>query len=256
MNDYYDDDYENEMVDGFEEAFTFQGHRLNIRGFNTVSTGDSDDSMFTTDESKASGDIHRKRHAKEQYISWDTKQLILWERKAREKNPIILHTVKFAQANFICSVVSISKPKIKMQVLLAAALDMSFKIYDRHLNLVESIKHEERAILQLICDEKKDIILSSGAAGIAVWRFYKNSIIDTCHIMEKLFVLDGCNHWVSKMIYEPAFDRVYVMNDRSVKVFNLTRHIMQAELVNAHQAPVTAACWYARNQFYLTGCRF
>jgi WD40 repeat protein len=120
---------------------------------------------------------------------------------------------------------------------------------------VESIKHEERAILQLICDKNKDIILSSGAAGIAVWRFYKNSIIDTCHIMEKLYVLDGCNHWVSKMIYEPAFDRVYIMNDRSVKVFNLTRHAMQAELINAHLAPVTTACWYARNQFYLTGCR-
>jgi ABC-type uncharacterized transport system permease subunit len=145
--------------------------------------------------------------------------------------------------------------QFKIQVILAAALDMSFKVYDRNLNLIESIKHEERAILQLVFDGSRDIILSSGAGGITLWKFYKNKISDSNHIMEKLLTFESCNYWVTKMIYEPNFERIYVMNDRTVKVYNITRQTLQAEIVNAHYAPVTAACWFARNQFYITGCR-
>lgn len=249
-----------EVVDGFEEIFTFTGHKLSIRGFNVVTFADDllHDARDSDDEDnqKDSVFIPKRRNYLEQYISWDAKHLLLWQRSLSESTPRIIRVHKFSQANFICSVASVTNMKLKMQVFLAAALDMSFKIYDRNLTMIESIKHEERAILQLVCDHGKDIILSSGAAGISVWRLYKNSSIDTSHIMEKLFTLDNCSYWVSKMIYEPAFDRIYVMKERSVIVYNLSRQSIQAEIMNAHQAPVTTACWYSRNQFYLTGCRY
>ena len=249
-----DDFIKSDLIDGFQQVFTFHGHKLHVRGFAVVEW--TNDRTIISDDGSATGDANTtRRHSKEIYLSWDTKQLLIWERNRRESNPRILKFVKFNQPNFICSATPISKPKFKIQVVLAAALDMSFKVYDRNLNLIESIKHEERAILQLVFDSSRDIVLSSGAAGIVLWKFYKNSISDTNHIMERLVTFESCKYWVTKMIYEPQFERIYVMNDRTVKVYNITRQTLQAEIINAHQAPVTAACWFARNQFYITGCR-
>ena len=245
-------DTEKELIDGFQELFSFRQHNLVIKGFHLIVWSNT----ATSDEEHSANLYSMRRHLKQHYISWDAKQLLLWERNQRESLLRVVNTVKFPLPNFIFSVIPVSKPKMKIQVILAAALDMSFKIYDRNLNLLESIKHEERAILQLIFDQKKDIILSSGASGISVWKLYKMSVIDTNHIIEKLFTFESCNYWVSKMIYEPSFERIYVMNDRNVKVFNLSKQTLQAELTNAHQAPVTAICWFARNQFYVTGCRY
>jgi hypothetical protein len=133
---------------------------------------------------------------------------------------------------------------------------MSFKVYDKSLRLIESIKHEERAILQLEYDSSKDILLSSGASGVSVWRFYRAQALTPTHILEKLFVFEGCQQWVSKMVYESLSKEIYLIKGRSVKVLGLAKRIVLAELLNIHESPVTAVCWYPRNQFYITGCRF
>ena len=73
----------------------------------------------------------------------------------------VINKIAFPNPNFICSIIF----SIKMRVFLAAALDMSFKIYDRKLDLLESIRHDERAILQLKYDAIDDVFLASGASG-------------------------------------------------------------------------------------------
>ena len=42
---------------------------------------------------------------------------------------------------------------------------MSFKIYDTNLILVESIHHDERAIIDCSYDREKDVLILSGASG-------------------------------------------------------------------------------------------
>jgi WD40 repeat protein len=229
------------LQDGFQEIITFEGHRLHIRGFNVVEIND---------------DCHKIQNSelstKLQFISWDVKQILLWESNLSTGRPVILSNMKFSsQPNFICSVIYI--PKLK--IFLAAALDMSFKIYDRHLTLLESIHHEERAILQLEYDPKKDILLSAGASGISIWKIYRNNSLNLAHILEKLYSFENCSDWVNKMIYEPKNDRIYAIRDRSAQILSVSRRSIINELRNVHEAPLSAVCWYERNQFYITGCR-
>lgn len=233
-------DPDNQLQDGFQELFTFDEHRLNLRGFGLVEW---------TEESKRQTDFNMQQT----YISWDVKQVLLWKFDFRPNHsPKLLHHVKFSnQPNFICAIVNVPR----MKVFLAAALDMTFKIFDRNLRLLESIHHEERAILQLELDAEKDIIYSSGANGISVWRLYRNTSVDKAHIMEKLYTFDDCEKWVTHMIYEPRFNRVYAIKERSVQVLSTTRRSVITVLADVHDAPVNVVCWYERNQFYMTGCR-
>jgi hypothetical protein len=175
------------LQDGFEDVFTFPAHRLQIRGYNLVEIIENTKNQI-------------KPTITEIFVSWDSKQTILWESNlVQNENPRKLYQLKQTQANFICSIVYV--PKLK--IFLAAALDMSFQIFDRQLRLLEAIRHEERAILQLEYDSNQDIIIASGASGIAVWKLYRNPSVDSAHVMEKMFTFTGCSgDWVSKMIYD------------------------------------------------------
>lgn len=235
-----------QLKDGFQELFIFRGHRLQLRGFNLVEWLED-----TRRGAAAGGDQYSVRF--HFYISWDVKQVLLWKHDFQGFNakPQLLNQVKFSnQPNYVCAIVHVTK----MKVFLAAALDMSFKIFDRHLNLLESIHHEERAILQIEYDIQKDLIFSSGATGISVWKLYRNLSLDKSHVMEKLYSFDGCDTWITHMIYEPAFNRIYALKERSAQVLSLTRRSVITTLENVHDAPINAICWYERNQFYITGC--
>lgn len=238
-----------QLEDGFQEMFTFRGHRLQLRGFNLVEWNDDNRR-------------HHELSVKQQFISWDIKQALLWrsETPSIQTNPLqhqhyslkISSQVKFSnQPNFICSIAAIPR----MKVFLAAALDMSFKVFDKTLNQLESIHHDERAILQLEYDQGRDFILSSGATGILVWRLTRDPKVDNGHIMEKLFAFDGCDTWITHMIYEPLSNRVYAIKERSAQVLSVTRREVITTLDNVHEAPINVVCWYERNQFYITGCR-
>lgn len=103
------------IQDGFQDYFKFNKHRLNIRGFNIVDFGY--DRYLVNQES-----------AKKQiFISWDVKQLYLWECNLEAPTPVLVQQIKFPQPNFLSAMI-ISQ---KMKVFVAAALDASFKIYDK-----------------------------------------------------------------------------------------------------------------------------
>jgi WD40 repeat protein len=230
-----------QLKDGFQEMFIFRGHRLQLRGFNLVEW---------LEDTNRGTDYKVRFHY---YISWDVKQVLLWKHDFQTfgSKPQIVNQVKFSnQPNYVCAIVHVTK----MKVFLAAALDMSFKIFDRQLNLLESIHHEERAILQLEYDSNRDIIFSSGATGISAWKLYRNLSLDKSHVMEKLYTFEGCETWVTHMIYEPNFNRIYALKERSAQVLSLTKQAVITTLENVHDAPINAICWYERNQFYITGC--
>ena len=227
------------VYDGFHDLFRFKEHRLQVRGFNLLDLDDGKESEFNT------------RH---HILSWDNKQVYLWQNDTKDSKPRVMHQIRSSssQSCCLCSIVLVSK----MKVFLGAALDMTFKIYDKKLNLLEVIRHEERAILHLEYDAPRDLIISAGACGVGVWRLYRHTSLDSAHIVEKLYTFEGCSHWVSKVIYEPQSDRIYAIQDSSVQVLTFARRGVAAELNDIHDSPVNVACWYNRNQFYITGCRY
>lgn len=119
--------------------------------------------------------------------------------------------------------------------------------------MLESIRHEERAILQLEYDTNKDIILAAGASGVSVWRVYRNLSLDKAFVMEKMYSFDDCTEWVSKMIYDSKYSRIYAIQETNAKILCLTTRSMVEELQHTHDAPLNCVCWYERNQFYITG---
>jgi hypothetical protein len=228
-----------QLQDGFHELFTYYGHKLQIKGCSLV-------------ERRFDKKQHVESNEKVQFISWDAKQIMVWESDMESLLPRTIHRAKFdRQPNFICSIVQVPK----MKVFLASALDMTFKIFGRDLLLLESIHHEERAILQMEYDNEKDVIIASGASGISVWRLYRDTALDQAHIMEKLFSFADSHTWVTKMIYEPVHNRIYAIRDRSAQVLSLSRRAVILELRDIHESPLSVVCWYHRNQFYVTGCR-
>lgn len=227
------------LQDGFQEIFNFRGHKLQVRGINTVE--------IVEDVRNKSSMSHV-----DQFISWDVKGILLWEDPKTNTSPRIVSRYLFPknQPQFISAIVFIPK----MKVFLSSALDMTFKIFDKSFRLLQSIHHEERAILSLEYDGEKGIVICSGASGITVWRFYRNLSMDNAHVIEKLFTFQGCAHWISNMIYEAHSNKIYALVDRSVHVLSFKRRAVTTVLKDIHDSPVTRVCWYARSQFYLTGC--
>ncbi len=75
-------------------------------------------------------------------------------------------------------------------------------------------------------------------------------------MIEKMYSFSGCEGWVSRMIYEPKFGMIYALRDSNVQVLSVLKRAVVTELSSVHEAPVTVVCWYERNQFYLTACRY
>jgi len=189
-----------QLQDGFQEVFTFHGHKLSVTGVNPVDI--SDDFLF--------GDSTRKQT----FISWDAKHIMLWEKKiSMDANPKIIRKLEFLNKapNYICAIIYIPK----MKVFLVAALDMTFQIYDKQLSLMETIHHDERAILNMEYLPERNLIVISGASGLSMWRMYKSQTIDSCLVMEKSITLKECQGWINKVVVESKSKRLYAIQDVS-----------------------------------------
>ena len=97
----------------------------------------------------------------------------------------------------------------RLRIFFAAALDMCFKIYNKQLKLLESIRHSERSILAMEYVKREGLLLISGANGVSAWRVYKQTYLKSekvDFIVEKLFIFpspyDLNDSWVSHMIYD------------------------------------------------------
>jgi hypothetical protein len=119
------------LRDGFQQILAFSGHHSVLRGYSHVE-------LYDDKQKKPRQSISTHHSVAEQFISWDLKSLILWEADVRGFGKI-LHQIKFpmSKPGFISCIVYVAQ----LRIYLAATTDVSFQIFDKNLNLVESINH-------------------------------------------------------------------------------------------------------------------
>lgn len=209
----------------------FRGHKRSVRGFRLITYNDEQ--------------RHRNRK-REVLLSWDVKGILLWDGETTFKQ------LKFpkSQQNFINSMIFI--PKLK--ILFAAALDMTFRMYDLNFKLLESIHHDERVVVHCEYDAAKDFIIIAGATGVSVWKIYRCTGTSMTHVMERMYCFAGLNEWVTRFVYEPQHRRAYALCEQSVYILNFRTRSVETTLRDIHDAPVTCCLWYLKDQFYITAC--
>jgi WD40 repeat protein len=171
--------------------------------------------------------------------------MIVWSDKGSSASFIFPSLVQ----RYILSIVYVHS----LKVFVAAAADLSFKIFDLQLHLIESIRHEERTITALEYDDSKGALLIASAEGVSFWRIYRN-IDYNCHVLERLFRFAEANSWVSRFICAFQDDKVYAVIDTSVQVLSIDQRKMVTLLRDIHFAQITAVSWYSRSKCYITGC--
>jgi len=149
-------------------------------------------------------------------------------------------------------------PTLKMFV--AAALDMTFKLFSYDFKPIEVIPHEERAVLVMEYFAKDDVIVMAGAQGVGVWRLWRppkvgHSMQKQPYTMERLYTfseIDEC--WINGLQIDTSTAEVFALSGNSAYVLSLQRKNVKHSLKNVHDLPITCVCWYGRSQFFMTGC--
>ena len=231
-----------DLSDGFEEIFSFRHHMGIVKGMRVLEV--TEENPYIKDR-------------KDTYISWDISGVVMWERPhaGHHTSPKVSRQIRFPKTSpgFITSLVFV-KP---LNLFVAAALDMSFKLYNRQLELMETIRHDERAILSMEYDEERRVIVMAGATGVTMWRIYRTTTADMEYVIERIFKFDGSigGLWIPRISLDPNVKgHVYAFSDQSVYVIDIEKRQCKYKLENIHDATVTSICWYQRSQFYMTGC--
>ena len=226
------------LRDGFQELFNFKEHRLKVNGIC---------SLQQYEEPKSITANIKSNWRKEMFLSWDSKNIILWQHDKVHK----LIRFPFSKQNYINCLVYIQK----LSIFIAATSDLNFDLYDKNLLLVESIKHEERAILAMEYNNDSGFIVIAGALGLSVWRAYRSLNMDMSHVLEKLFTFQESIPWTNKIVYNSTTQgKIYALVDRSLHIFDINWRVRVNMLENIHEASITQCVWYARSQFYITSC--
>jgi len=230
-----------DLSDGFRQVFQFSGHKMTVRGMYCLEV--VEEKEFGLDR-------------RDTYLSWDYMAAYVWIRDHQTtRPPRILHTLKFPTGSkgFISAVTWVTK----LRVFLTSALDMTFKVYDKSFNLIESIRHEERSLGSLqtyFGADGQEYIVAASATGVSLWRMYRNSpskqyTVERLHIFEELR-----GEWVTKIELDKARGYLNAFSGTSVFVLNLARRSLVHRLERIHDNNLTVLVWYARSQFYLTAC--
>lgn len=226
------------LRDGFQQLFEFRPHKLEPRGTICLTQKEICCDMYVVDSSKEQ-EKYVSNWRKEQFLSWDSKSMILWQHDK------IVKKVDFPMSRheYISSIIYLQK----LNVFIAATTDFKFEIYDKNLSLVESIQHEERAILSLEYNFETDSIVVAGAQGLSIWRAYRHPSMKLSHILEKMFGFPNSPLWLKRVMFEfsASNGKIYAMSEGSVYVFDLIRRCQIALFENIHQTSVTAILWYA-----------
>lgn len=128
----------------------------------------------------------------------------------------------------------------KLKVFVAAALDMTFKLFSSDLKPIEVIPHEERAVLAMEYFAKDDVIVMSGARGVGVWRLWRpprvgHSMEKQPYTMERLYTfadIDGC--WVNRLQVDHSTAEVFAHSGNSAYVLSLHHRNVKHSLKVRH----------------------
>lgn len=121
------------LSDGFSDFSSYTGHNLAVKGL--ILMDESTQSMSSTFD---------------QFITWDMKQTHMWRLDRVSGTTKAIKVVKFSEEkpNFIVSILYIAK----MQLIIMSAEDLTFKLYDREMKFLESIRHQESAVFSMEYD--------------------------------------------------------------------------------------------------------
>jgi hypothetical protein len=173
----------------------------------------------------------------------------LWAREhsALEAEPRIINRLSFPKGSngFMTSIVYVSK----LKVFVAAALDMTFKLFSSDLKHLEVIPHEERAVLAMEYFVEDDIIVMAGARGVGVWRLWRppkvgHSMQKLSYTMERMFSftdIDGC--WINGIQIDHSTAEVFAHSGNSAYVLSLQRRNVKHTLKVRHMRCLSCVSW-------------
>ena len=123
--------------DGFSDFTSYSGHNLAVKGL--ILMDESTQSMSSTFD---------------QFITWDMKQTHMWRLDRVSGVTKAVKVIKFSEEkpNFIITILYIAK----MQLIIMSAEDLTFKLYDREMKFLESIRHQESAVFSMEYDSVSD----------------------------------------------------------------------------------------------------
>ena len=175
------------------------------------------------------------KHTKK-YVSLDQKGMRMWDMNREQK------IVKFKKDNFIQALVYLET----RQVYLAAALDMSIKVYNHNLEKVRlsstqpDISIEERAITSMVYDYNTETLVTGSVTGCHIWNFrgsrYKRAGKTAQYALDWLDRFPGSdNKWIHRVDFGPVTQnpiepncesrRIHCSYDNNILVYDLSKNI-------------------------------
>eukprot|EP00946_MAST-07B_sp_MAST-7B-sp1_P003382 g3382.t1 len=147
------------------------------------------------------------------YVSLDEKSMRLWD-KTREYN-----ICRWDRDNFIRAILPIPP----LRVFVAAALDMTFKVYDSSLSRigqfnVKAGKEDVRAVLTLHYDENNNEILTGGLSGCQRWRLVGDRFRGfRMNLLQTLPRSEG--KWIDRMTIATVSKLLFCCHNNNVSVY-------------------------------------
>jgi hypothetical protein len=218
--------------DGFEEICTYSDHQLKLKGLIPVEVFDRSTQSVTKPF--------------DHFISWDARMIRIWM-CSRDTGDV--ETVRTSRSNGTCtnSLTNAITYVSRQKCFLVSCADQSMKIYDRSFKLLESIKHNEGAILNMQqVDEHNSDILMSGARGVSNWALSKKLSAHNFEL-EKKYTFSGTTAlWVSKFQYDTSTKCLYALVETAVYILSLESQGVVEVVDSVHTAPITCCLWYQR----------
>ena len=107
--------------------------------------------------------VNRHRH---EFLTLDSKSMRLWGADGRT-----ISTCTFKKDDFLQCLAFAQSP---MRVYLAAALDMTIKVYDERLDKVGQFTVGASCTAMVYCNFSRELITASGSTGCLRWRLIGN----------------------------------------------------------------------------------
>lgn len=131
---------------------------------------------------------------------------------------------------------------------------MTFQIYDKLFTLLETISHDERSATDMIYEEQTHQIIIATATGVSIWSCCRSASLDLkSHIFERNAMISI--GWVSFITLDSLSSTILTVVGRSAVIISLHSKKIIARLDDIHEDSLTRIQWFAKNHFYVTGCK-
>ena len=222
----------NEVRDGFQASFEFTGHNCPIKS--VVANPD-----------------------RQHFASLDERSIRVWgpQRPGREYEKVAFPP---QQANFIQALCYVPRKRI----YIAAALDMSIKVYDTSFTLKGSVPLRQRAVLCVAFNPEREELLTAGVDGCSVWKWEESrtklwnpatkSFATAYALVPVRHLAEVRGRWVGRLELDWQAGRLFAITGASVFVFCTTTGKCLDKLEDIHEQAVTGCLYYDPSHYLVT----